>query len=195
MHSQHIRIKPIFLSFVAASAALGISVRVFGGDVSTPAQPKQASFRVRDDFKVQVPKGAKTVRMRFSIPQEDAASAIREFSVTAGFPVRYYRDNWGTGVGYAEVNAPTEGPITIREAFGPTRTETRNDIDPARTRPLTDQERAALFAYLQPSSHMIGTDQIKSLSASIVGGETNPVLAARKIYDWTLENVDYWMGR
>jgi len=152
MHSQRIRIKPIFLSFVATSVVLVISVRMFGG--SKPAQPKQASFQVRNEFKVQVPKGAKTVRMWFSVPQEDAVSVIREFSVAADFPVHYYRDDWGNRVGYAEVNAPAEGPITIREGFGLTRTETRNDIDPTRTRPLTDQERAALFAYLQPSSHV-----------------------------------------
>jgi transglutaminase-like putative cysteine protease len=193
MHSQQIRIKPIFLSFVAASVAMGISVRALSGDVSYPPQPKQASFQIRNEFKVQVPKGAKMVRMWFSVPQEDAVSVIREFSVTADFPVHYFRDDWGNRVGYAEVDAPAEGPITIREAFGLTRIETRNDIDATRTRPLTDQERAALFAYLQPSSHIIMTDQIKSLSASIVGGETNPILAARKIYNWTLENVDYWV--
>ncbi len=187
-----IRIKPIFLSFVAAIVAIGISIRAFG-DVSKPAQPKQASFQVRNEFKVQVPKGAKTVRMWFSVPQEDSASVIREFSVAADFPVHYYRDDWGNRVGYAELNAPAEGTVTIREAFALTRTETRNDIDATRTRPLTDQERAALFAYLQPSSHVIVNDQIKSLSASIVGGETNPILAARKIYNWTLENVDYWV--
>jgi hypothetical protein len=84
MHSQHIRIKPVFFSFVAVSAALGISVRAFGGDVSTPAQPKQASFQVRDDFNVQVPKGAKTVRMWSSVPEEDVGSAVGEFTYTEG---------------------------------------------------------------------------------------------------------------
>ena len=93
MHSQQIRIKPIFLSFVAASVAIGISVRALGGDVSYPPQPKQASFQVRNEFKVQVPKGTKMVRMWFSVPQEDAVSVIREFSVTADFPVHYYRDD------------------------------------------------------------------------------------------------------
>jgi transglutaminase-like putative cysteine protease len=193
MYSQQIRVKRIFLIFVAASVAIGISAGAFGGDASRAMQPKQASFQIRNEFKVQVPKGAKTVRMWFSVPQEDAVSVIREFSVAADFPVHYYRDDWGNRVGYAEVDAPAEGPITIREEFGLTRTETRNDIDPSRTRSLTDQERAALFAYLQPSSHVIVNDQIKSLSASIVGGETNPILAARKIYNWTLENVDYWV--
>ena len=103
MHSQQIRIKPIFLSFVAASVAIGISVRLFGSDAKL-AQPKQASFQVRNEFKVQVPKGAKTVRMWFSVPQEDAVSVIREFSVAADFPVHYYRDDWGNRVGYAELN-------------------------------------------------------------------------------------------
>jgi hypothetical protein len=28
---------------------------------------------------------------------------------------------------------------------------------------------------------------------SVVGSETNPILATRKIYNWTLENVDYWV--
>ena len=125
MHPQRIRIKPIFLSFVAASALIGISLRAFGGDVSKSTQPKQASFQVRNEFKVQVPKGAKIVRVWFSVPQEDAVSVIREFSVAADFPVHYYRDDWGNRVGYAELNAPAEGPITIREAFGLTRTETR----------------------------------------------------------------------
>src|ERR1700691_2701395 len=132
MHSRQIRVKPILLSFVAAGVAIGTSIRAFGGDVSKATEPKQASFEVRNEFKVQVPKGAKTVRMWFSVPQEDAVSVIREFSVAAEFPVHYYRDDWGNRVGYAEVKAPVEGPITIRETFGLTRTETRHDIDPSR---------------------------------------------------------------
>lgn len=193
MNFQHFSGKRIFLTFLVAGVAIGVSVRTFRGDVSEKAQPKQASFQIKNEFKVQPPKGAKTIRMWFAVPQEDAASEIREFRVTAAFPVQYFRDDWGNRVGYAEVIAPAEGPITIREEFGLTRTEIRNLMDPAKTRPLTDQERAALFAYLQPSTHVIVNDSIKSLSASIVGGERNPILAARKIYDWTLENVDYWV--
>jgi transglutaminase-like putative cysteine protease len=193
MSFPHIRSKPVFLAFFVAGVAIGLSPRMFGGDVSKQLPPKQASFQIRNEFKVQPGKGAKKVRMWFAVPQEDSASAIREFRVIADFPVQYFRDDWGNRVGYAELNAPAEGPITIREEFGLTRTEVRNNIDPAKTRPLTDQERAALFAYLEPSTNVIVNRQIKSLSASITGGETNPILAARKIYDWTLENVDYWV--
>ncbi|MGA7080946.1 MAG: transglutaminase domain-containing protein [Terriglobales bacterium] len=193
MNFSHVLSKPIFLPLLVAGVAIGVSVPTFGGDVSKHAQPKQASFQIKNEFKVQRPKGVKTVRLWFAVPQEDAASTVREFRVTADFPVQYFRDDWGNRVGYAEVNVAAEGPITIREEFELTRTEIRNDIDPAKTRPLTDQERSALFAYLQPSSHVIINDQIKALSASIVGGETNPILAARKTYNGTLENVDYWV--
>lgn len=106
MHSQQIRIRPIFLSFVAASVVIGISVRAFGGDVSKPAQPKQASFQIRNEFKVQVPKTAKTVRVWFSVPQEDAVSVICELSVAADFPVHYHRDDWGNRVGLRKSTRP-----------------------------------------------------------------------------------------
>lgn len=53
MHPQPTRFKPILLSLVAASAAMGISLRALTGDVSTPAQPKQASFQIKNEFKVQ----------------------------------------------------------------------------------------------------------------------------------------------
>jgi transglutaminase-like putative cysteine protease len=191
--SQRTGIRYLIFSCVVPCVLIGISAFTFGGDLAKPVQLRKASFQVKNEFAVKVPKGAKSVRIWFAVPQEDAASVVRDFNVHADFPVHYNHDDWGNGVGYAEVSAPAEGPVTIREEFVLTRTEIRNTMDPAKTRPLTDQERAALFAFLQPSSHVVINDQIKSLSASIVAGETNPILAARKIYDWTLENVDYWV--
>jgi transglutaminase-like putative cysteine protease len=193
VNSQRKAIAYLIFGCMLASVPVGISALTFGGDLAKPVQPREASFQIKNEFTVKVPKGAKSVRMWFAVPQEDAASAVRDFNVHADFPVHYFRDDWGNRVGYAELTAPPEGPITIREEFGLTRTEIRNSIDPTKTRPLTDQERAALFAFLQPSSHVVINDQIKSLSASITGGETNPILAARKVYNWTLENVDYWV--
>jgi hypothetical protein len=80
MNSSKIRIKLIFLMCVAASAALWLCARMTAGDASKPVQPAQASFQVKNEFKVQVPKGAKSVRIWFAVPQEDAASVVREFT-------------------------------------------------------------------------------------------------------------------
>ena len=193
VNSQRTAITYLIFGCILAGVLTGISALTLGGAVPKPVQPREASFQIKNEFTVQVPQDAKSVRMWFAVPQEDAVSAVRDFTVHADFPVHYFRDDWGSRVGYAELTAPAAGPITLREEFGLTRTEIRNSVDPAKTRPLTDPERAALFAFLQPSSHVVINDKIKSLSASITGGERNPILAARKIYDWTLENVDYWV--
>jgi transglutaminase-like putative cysteine protease len=157
------------------------------------APPKRAAFAITNTFTVQVPEGAQQVRIWFAVPQDDAQSEIQHFTAEAAYPIRYGQDSQGNRIGYLEVQAPQEKQVSIREAFTLTRSEIRTTPDPAATRPLTEQERARLAAYLQPSTYVILNDQINALAEQIVGGETNPVLAARKIYDWTLANIDYWV--
>lgn len=155
--------------------------------------PKQASFHVKNAFVVKVPQGAHTVRVWFAVPQEDAYSTITNFTVTSESPVHYDWDSWGNKEGYVEVRNPAKTEVAISEEFDLKRTEMRTKIDPSTTRPLTDAERTALSRYLQPTTYVIVNDQVKAIAAQIVGGETNPILAARKLYDWTVQNVDYWV--
>ena len=155
--------------------------------------PKQASFHISNVLTIKVPKGAKTVRVWFAVPQEDAYSVVRNLNVASDYAVRYDRDSSGNRVGYVRIQNPKVEEVVLKEEFDLTRTEDRHALDPAATRPLTDQERASLAAYLQPATHVVVNDEIRKLSASITGGETNPVLAARKIYDWTYKNVNYWV--
>ena len=137
-----------------------------------------------------------------AVPQQDSHSSVTNFAVHADAPVRYETDSQGNRVGYLELRAPfkesgsLEGGAAsvIREEFDLTRTEIRTRPDPAATRALTDSERSALGRHLTPTTHVVVNDKISALSASIVGGEQNPVLAARKIYDWTLANVEAPMG-
>src|SRR6202044_3254243 len=128
MRFPQIRIASLLLRLMAASVAAGISVSLFAGYSAKLEQPKTASFQIKNEFMVQVPKDTKTARLWFAVPQEDSASVVREFSVAADFPVHYYRDDWGNRVGYAEINAPGDGPLKLREQFGLTRTEIRNSI-------------------------------------------------------------------
>jgi len=156
-------------------------------------RPAQASFLIKNAFVVKVPKDAQTTRIWFAVPQEDAYSKITDFKVVSDEPVSYNWDSWRNKVGYLEVRGAAKPEIHITETFALTRTEMRNTIDPKATRPLTDAERTALSRYLTPTTYVIINDQIKALAQQITGGETNPVLAARKIYDWTLQNIDYWV--
>jgi len=171
----------------------GLSTFAPAADVAQAAKPKQAQFQIKNTFTIKVPKGAQTVRVWFAVPQEDSHSVVRNLKVTAGFPVRYETDSLGNRIGYLEVRAPQQDQVTIEEAFDLTRSEIHSGVDAGATRPLTEAERKALAGYLQPSTHVIVNDDIRSLAASITGGETNPVLAARKLYEWTYKNVSYWV--
>src|SRR5215510_3446129 len=177
--------------FVLLLAVVGLASMQLA---AAPAvQPKRASFDISNAFTIKVPEGAKRVRVWFAVPQGDSESEIRALKVEAPYPIRYGTDSSGNRMGYLEVNAPQEKQIAFRETFTLTRTEIRKAVDPAATRALTAQERADLGKYLQPSTYVLVNDEIKALANQIVGGEQNPVLAARKIYDWTLHNIDYWV--
>jgi transglutaminase-like putative cysteine protease len=160
---------------------------------TSAVSPKQATFEITNTLTVKVPEGAQRVRIWIAVPQKDAESEVRNLTVEASVPVQYDTDSQGNTVGYLEVKAPQEKQISIREAFTLTRTEILGVVDPAATRPITEQERATLARYLQPSTYVISNDQIKALAEQIVAGEQNPVVAARKLYDWTIQNIDYWV--
>lgn len=176
-----------------AALALALGAAPAAPSPSAPSAPKQAAFHVTHAFDLKVPKDAKSVRLWFALPQEDAASTIRNLTISSEYPVRQEIDSWGNRVGYVDVQAPRGEAIAIREEFDLTRSEIRNRIDPAATRPLTDAERTALSRYLQPTTYVVVSDKVRALAASIVAEEKNPVLVARRLYDWTLENVDYWV--
>ena len=175
------------------AALFAFCLGAFAADASKPAAAKQASFHINNVFTIKVPKGAKTLRVWFAIPQEDNYSVVRNFNVSSDYAVRYDRDSWGNKVGYVEIQGVNQEQVVLKEEFDLTRSEVRNIINASSTRPLTDQERAALSAYLQPATHVILNDDIRKLAASITGGEKNPVIAAHKLYEWTYKNVNYWV--
>jgi transglutaminase-like putative cysteine protease len=182
------------LVMLICAITLGVPLLLTVADAaSASTSPRRATFAISNVFTVKVPAGAKQVRVWFAVPQDDAESEIGNFTAEAAHPIRYGKDSQGNRVGYLEVQSPQEQQLVIRETFTVRRSEIRQTPDPSATRPLTEQERTALSAYLQPSTYVIINDQIKALAEQIVEGETNPVRAARKIYDWTLTNIDYWV--
>ncbi len=156
-------------------------------------QPQHASFAVQNVLTVKVPKGAHSVRIWFAVPQENTYTQVTDLTATTPYHVEYRDDSWGNREGYLEAVNPTQSEIIITERFHVRRAEILHHLDPSKTRPLTAAEHEALERYLLPTTYVIINSQIKKLAAQIVGGETNPILAARKIYNWTLNNITYWV--
>ena len=159
------------------------------------AQPlRQASFELRNEIKVKVPEGAQRLRVWVALPQDnDPSQQVRDLKIEAPYAYRIERDSEGSRVLYLEAANPKDKELTIVETFGLTRREIRDQVDASKARPLTDADRARFAKYLEANKHVVIDSEIKKLADEIVGNETNPVLAARKLYDWVLENVEYWV--
>jgi Transglutaminase-like superfamily len=182
--------------------ALGVGSAIDAGDKApSDTAARQATFEVRHELSVKVPEGAERVRAWFVLPQDDpipgdgqaAAQQVKDLHIDAPYPYRVERDSEGSKVLYLEAQKPKERELKIVETFVLTRSEVRLQVDPAKAKPLTEADRQQYAAYLAPNKHVEIDDEIRRVADEIVGNEQNPVLAARKIYDWVLHNVDYWV--
>jgi transglutaminase-like putative cysteine protease len=155
---------------------------------------KQATFEVRNEVKVKVPDGASRVRIWMALPQDnDPAQQVRNLKIDAPVSYRTETDSEGSRLLYLELRDPKVKEFSIVQTFGVTRSEIRNQIDPSKARPLTAAERERFAKFLGPNKHVVIDDDIRKLANEIAGDESNPVVVARKLYDWVLYNVEYWV--
>ena len=188
------------LSIVTAGAALSGCAGGGSSDTAVPSQPspaakagKSATFAAKNEYLITPPEGAKTVRAWFAMPQDLPEQTIADWKVECALPHRVVKDDHGNSMLYVEANAPAGKPIALVETFRITRREVLGDVDPAHARPLSAADRAKFAADLAPNAYVQITPAVVALSKEIVGDEQNPVKAARKIYDWVLDNVEYWV--
>ncbi len=179
---------PLTLAMLAAGAA---GCAAAGG---TREHGEAASFKARNLFTVTPPAGAKTVRCWFAFPQTEEDQQVSTVNVTApGDRFELVQDDQGDWFVYVEAKGDDLKPFEVGEEFEVTRWEVRTKPDPAQTRPLSAEERKEFAPYLAPSAYIPVNEEYRRVAAQATGGDPNPVSAARKLYDWTLKNVDYWV--
>lgn len=184
----------IVLSCAALLAGCKSSDSGGGATVAQNApDAKSGAFDVRHEIKIVVPEGAKSVRAWIAYPQDDPLQTVADMKIESPYPTRVVADAAGNKVLFVEATNPTTKEFSVVQSFNLVRREQRIKLDPAKTRPVTDAERVAMAADLAPNTHVVINDDVRKLAAEITGGEKNPVLAARKIYDWELKNVEYWV--
>ncbi len=163
------------------------------GSAAWAAGVKTATFDATHAFDVKVPEGAKSVRAWFALPQDDPDQVVRDLTADVPGEVRVVMDQFGNSHLYVELAGADVKPFKVVERFRIVRREVRRSVDPAATRPLTDAERATMAAYLGENAHVKMDAAVRKVADEAVGTETNPAKAARRIYDWVLGNVDYWV--
>jgi transglutaminase-like putative cysteine protease len=175
-----------------------IAALVLAACAGAPPSPHAAltqdvgRFQVEHRISVPVPEGAQDVRIWFPLPRPGAEQDVADLKIDAPAGWRETKDALGNRYVFAQVQAP-QGKVAVATAFTVTRREYNADVDPKKTRPLTDTERQQHAAHLRADKHVVIDDEIRALAAQIVGNEDNPVRVARKLYDWTLANVEYWV--
>jgi len=190
------RLPSLLLALAAAGCAAehGAAADAAMGSVAKPG--KSARFDVKHDFKLAVPDGAKSVRIWFSLPQDDSWTKLSDlaFSGANGLAVREVTDDHGNRMLYAESTGAAAGTeLAITESFRVDREEILGQVDATKARPLTPAEAAKFARELGENVHIKITPEVRAIAASVVGDEKNPVIAARKLYDWTLDNIEYWV--
>jgi transglutaminase-like putative cysteine protease len=187
--------RPIaFLGAALVAAAAGCASPAAG-----PAPGPEAgvgpgrTFQARNAFAVTPPADAKAVKCWFAMPAGDYAQDVANFTVASPHGYSVVGDDQGNYFLYVEAKGPGLKPFEVVEEFTVTRRELRTAPDAKKTRPLTDAERTEMAAYLAPSAQIPVDEKWKALAAEITGGDANPVSASRKLYDWTLKNVEYWV--
>jgi transglutaminase-like putative cysteine protease len=64
------------------------------------------------------------------------------------------------------------------------------EVDPAAVKPC-DPEDPVFKTFTREAPHVVFTPEIRALSQTIAGSETNPYLKAKKFHDWIAENIKY----
>ncbi|MBK8179173.1 MAG: transglutaminase domain-containing protein [Planctomycetes bacterium] len=172
------------LPLIAAAAALFSACQ---------SAPKHGDFTVKNQIVVDVPPGASNLRMWMALPQNDPHQQVSGLRIDCPYPNRISGDSEGNRLLYIEADSPKEGKFTVATTFDLTRSEQRAEIKPQRTRPLNDEERARFAKELSGNANVVISQEVRDLAARTLAGETNPVLASQKLYDWTLKNIDYWV--
>jgi hypothetical protein len=151
------------------------------------------AFHARHELTVNLPKNAKLAQIWFTLPQESAQEKISNFKLDTTAAWRKVKDSEGNEYVYVELRDPKTEKFQLVYTFDVVRSEVKTMPDPKKSRPLSDAERQKFAKHLEPNKYVVINDEIRKLASQIVGAEQNPVVAARKIYDWVLDHIEYWV--
>lgn len=173
-----------------ALVALGLALL---GQASARAD---AIFTVRQSYAVtNVPAGAKQVRGWFWMPEDGPEQRVLEFRlVEAPATVKITRDpGYGRAWIYAEAPADPAKPLQVVTEFKILRQSVSGRADATQAGMMTAADRRLFAAELrQDEKHMEVTPEIKKTADKLAGWETNPVLQARKFFDYVIAKSEHY---
>jgi transglutaminase-like putative cysteine protease len=150
-------------------------------------------YTVRQTFSVKdVPAGAKNVRGWFWMPEDRPEQRVLEFRVTeAPSSLRITRDpRYGRSWIYAEAAGDKLRVVT---EFKVLRRKVSGMADATKAAPMTAEYSRAFATELRlDEKYMEVSPEIRLVANDLAGKETNPVLQARKFFQFVIDKSDHY---
>jgi transglutaminase-like putative cysteine protease len=192
---------------VAAAAVLSAGALLLasaaGADEGAPAAPSasvpalsETTYSVRHQVAVKdLPADAKQVRIWFWMPEDTPEQKVLDFKIVeAPEGVRITRDPaYGRSWIHVDVAADAAKPPKVVTEFRLRRREVRGLADASKAGPVTPEHRRAFPRELRlDERHMEVTPEVRKIADELCGTETNPVLQARKCFDFVIGKSDHY---
>jgi transglutaminase-like putative cysteine protease len=133
--------------------------------------------------------------MWFWMPEDTPEQKVLDFRIVeAPEGTRITRDaTYGRSWIHADVAADAAKPPRIVTEFRLKRREVRGMADAAKAGPITEQHKLAFAKQLRKDEkHMEVHPEIQKIADELCGAETNPVVQARKIFDYVIAKSEHY---
>ena len=170
--------------------ATKMSVALMGGNPRPYVLPKKFDVTMTVKLDAGVVKPGETVRAWLPVPRwyeyQDALQILASSSPVKDLapetsPIRSV---------YLEQPAASNGPTIFSIQYQYATRAVCFEIDPQKVVPF-DGKDATVAKFTNEAPHVVFTPAMRELSAKILGGETKPARAAKKIYEWIGTNIQY----
>ena len=178
---------------LAAAALLAAACASQSAGDPAPVKGQSATFETRNAFDFALPETGKDVQIWCVLPQDDPLQEVTAMQVTAPMSHEVTTDSEGNKVLHLKGPVPAGGKFTVVTEFTVKRYRQVPSVDAATSGAATDADRQRLAKDLAGNTHVVLSDDVRRAAHEIVAGETNEVTKARRIYDWVLGNIEYWV--
>jgi transglutaminase-like putative cysteine protease len=174
--------------------ALALTAAALAGSAGRAADSQAGRFSAHHEAVIRdIPAGAKKARVWLVVPREDAAQKVGEIKLTGPGPSRVAQGGtYGNRYAYFEIENPPSR-LTVSADFTVERREAGGPVNAAAAKPLSEDDRLRLQRELEANRYVPVNDKYARLAKSIVGGERNTVRQAKRLYEWVLDYVEYWV--
>ncbi len=166
-------------------------------DVRLPDLPGQERMRGRywyvlEDIAYDAESGeSPQVRLWAALPVDRREQRVRIGAIQPDPTAILTEPENGNRIVYWEIDAPAEGKaLVFSYDFDVVVRSLLYDLDPEKALPVDPySDQARLFTISEPWVEV--TPAIEAMAREIVGDEVNPVLQARALFDWTVDEITY----